>query len=249
MFRNLIPKLADEFHLVAPDYVGFGLSSAPSADEFEYTFENLSNVVYKFVKTIGLNKFSIYIQDYGAPIGLRLALKHPELIQGIVTQNGNAYKEGLGAAWAPINAYQNDRTKENEDKIRSILFSLEGNKWQYTHGVNPKHLPLIDPDTYHLDTIRLERPGNDKIQLDLFYDYQNNVKLYDEFHKYFREYKPPLLAIWGDKDEFFPAAGAKAFKKDLPDAKIQLVDGGHFILEYYSQHVADEIKKFLGKNN
>jgi pimeloyl-ACP methyl ester carboxylesterase len=249
MFRNLIPLLSKDYYVIAPDYIGFGYSSMPSVDEFNYSFDSLYEIILKFINKIGLNKFTIYIQDYGAPIGLRIAYRNPDMINSIITQNGNAYIEGLGEAWNPIFDYQKNRNIENENKVRKI-FTLETTKWQYTHGVDDKKLKeLITPDTWNLDYALLCRPGNDKIQLQLFYDYQINIKLYKEFHNYFRKYKPPLLAIWGKNDDFFVADGAKAFKKDLPNAEVILVDGGHFILEYHCKYVADTIINFLKKQD
>jgi len=245
MFRNLIPKLSTKYHVIAPDYIGFGYSSMPTSAEFEYTFENIYDYMMQFIQKLNLKKFSIYVQDYGAPIGFRIAYRNPAMIEAIITQNGNAYQEGFGKkAWEPIIKYQKDRTKTNENELIPF-FSLELLKWQYTHGVSQNLLEKISPDTWHLDYHLLSRPGNHQIQLDLFFDYQNNVKLYTEFHKYFKEKQPKLLAIWGNKDEFFIPAGAEAFKNDIPNAKVILVEGGHFILEYHCDLVAKTIIDFI----
>jgi len=242
MYRNLIPKLAVKYRVIAPDYIGFGYSSMPTADQFQYTFENLYEHTMKLVHKLKLTKFSIYVQDYGAPIGFRIAYRNPDMIEAIITQNGNAYQEGFGkSAWEPIIKYQKDRS--NEKEIINF-FSLDSIKWQYTHGVSQSLLERVSPDTWHLDYLHISRPGNHKIQLDLLYDYQNNVTLYPDFHKYFKEKQPKLLAIWGNKDEFFIPAGAEAFKNDIPNTKVILVDGGHFILEYHCDLVAKTILEF-----
>jgi pimeloyl-ACP methyl ester carboxylesterase len=244
MFRDLIPKLSDKFHIVAPDYPGFGYSSAPGVNEFDYTFDNLSGVVEKFVNTIGLKRFAIYVQDYGAPVGYRIAVRNPERISAIITQNGNAYNEGLEGFWNPIKAYWDKPTDENAAKLREFL-KLEGTKWQYTHGTrNPEN---VSPDSYQFDQFLLDRPGNKDIQLKLFYDYRSNPPLYPEWQAYFRKHQPPTLVVWGKNDQTFVAAGAEAYKRDLKNIDFYLLDTGHFALEEDSNAIADHIRSFFDK--
>ena len=243
MFRNLIPALADRFHLVAPDYPGFGHSSFPSPDEFEYSFAKLTEVVERFIEVIGLERFSIYIQDYGAPIGLRIASRRPERIQAIITQSGNAYMEGFTPAWESLHAFWKDASAENEAKVRELLVP-EGNVWQWTHGTRaPEH---IDPDLPALDTLGFDRPRNRDAQVKLFYDYRLNLDEYPRFQKYFREHQPPTLVTWGKNDELFGPDGARAYLKDLPDAEVHLLDTGHFALEEEGEFIAERIREFLG---
>ena len=245
MFRDLIPQLSDRFHLIAPDLPGFGLTDQPSRDEFQYTFENLTNVIEQFVNAIGLKKYAIYVFDYGAPVGFRLAARNPARITAIVSQNGNAYEEGLSAAWAPIKAYWNDANTSNREALRSFLLP-ETTTFQYTEGTsNPS---LVSPDGRSLDDFYLSRPGNDDIQLDLFRDYRTNVETYPHFHEYFQTHSPPLLAVWGKNDPFFLPAGANAFSRDLPDADIRLFDTGHFALETHVVEISGAIREFLSKN-
>src|SRR5215470_5192101 len=239
MFRNLIPKLADNFHVVAPDLPGFGFSNSPPRSEFKYTFENFARVIGAFTEKLGLNRFAIYIFDYGAPVGLRLALAHPERVSAIISQNGNAYEEGLSEGWNPIQNYWKEPSAANRAALRDFL-KPETTKWQYTHGVADES--LIEPESYTLDSALLARPGNDEIQLDLFLDYAGNVALYPKFQAYFRQHHPPLLAVWGQNDPFFLPAGAKAFARDIPDAEIHFVDTGHFALETHADEIADKIK-------
>jgi pimeloyl-ACP methyl ester carboxylesterase len=244
MFRALIPKLADRFHLVAPDYPGFGQSSFPDPGQFDYTFEHLYEVVLKFVDTIGLDRFSIYIQDYGAPIGLRIAQRNPDRVQAIVTQSGNAYMEGFTPFWDRLFAHAKDRYA-HEASVREYL-TYEATRWQWTHGTkDPAH---ISPDTWALDFHYLDRPGNREAQLDLFYDYQFNLDGYAAFQRYFRERRPPVLIVWGRNDEIFGPAGAEAFLRDLPDAELHLLDTGHFALEEELDRIADLIRDFLARN-
>ena len=244
MFRNLIPKLSDRYHLVAPDYPGFGQSSFPAREDFEYTFERIYEVVLDFVDTIGLDRFSIYIQDYGAPIGLRLAQRHPDRVQTIITQSGNAYLEGFTPFWDRLFAHAKDRAT-HEASVREYL-TYEATRWQWTHGTrNPQSIP---PDTWELDYRYLDRPGNKEVQLDLFYDYQFNLNDYPAFQQYFRDRKPPVLIVWGKHDEIFDAAGAEAYRKDLPDAELNLLDTGHFALEEDSDLIADKIRDFLDRH-
>lgn len=242
MFRDLIPLLADAFHLVAPDLTGFGLSSMPSRDDFAYTFENLTQVMQRFTEVLGLDQYAMYVFDYGAPVGFRLAMAHPERVTGIVSQNGNAYEEGLGDAWDPIQRYWRDPGNDNREALRQFL-SPELIRWQYEHGVSDK--TAVSPDGSQLDAWYTQRPGVADIQLDLFLDYASNVRLYPAFQQYLREYQPRLLAIWGDKDPFFIPPGARAYKRDLPDARVEFLDTGHFALETHAGEIAATIKDWL----
>ena len=244
MFRNLIPALAGRYHVVAPDLPGFGFTHTPSRDQFRYTFENLANVIGKFTEVIGLDRFAIYIFDYGAPVGLRLALAHPERITAIISQNGNAYVEGLSQGWNPIQKYWAEPTAENRAALREFL-KPESTKGQYLYGVADE--TLVAPETYELDSALMARPGNDEIQLDLFLDYASNVGLYPNFQEYFRTKQPPLLAVWGKNDPFFLPPGAEAFKKDVPAAEVHFFETGHFALETHHQEIAQAIREFLGR--
>jgi pimeloyl-ACP methyl ester carboxylesterase len=241
MFRDLIPLLADSFHLVAPDLPGFGQSDMPPRDAFKYTFDNLAETMDRFTEIIGLKRFAIYIFDYGAPVGLRIALKHPERITAIVSQNGNAYEEGLSEGWNPIQAYWREPTEANRDALRSFL-APETTRFQYTHGVSDPS--LVSPDGRSLDDYYLARPGAHEAQLDLLLDYASNVALYPDFHAYFRKQKPPLLAVWGKNDPFFLPAGAEAFKRDIPNADVRFFDTGHFALETHAAEIAAAIRDF-----
>jgi pimeloyl-ACP methyl ester carboxylesterase len=242
MFRDLIPRLADRFHIVAPDLPGFGQSDMPERERFTYTFDNIANVIDRFTEVIGFDRFAVYVFDYGAPTGFRLALKHPERIAAIVSQNGNAYEEGLSDGWNPIRAYWKDASAANREALRAML-SHETTVWQYTHGVVDKE--SVSPDGYTLDDHYLKRPGASEIQLDLFRDYRNNVALYPEFQAYFRTHRPPFLAVWGKHDPFFLPAGAEAFKRDIPDAVVRFFDTGHFALETHAAEIAHAIAGFL----
>ncbi len=242
MFRNLIPELADRFHLVAPDLLGFGQSDMPGRDSFTYTFDALTDVLEGFTDAVGLDRYALYVFDYGAPAGFRLALRRPERVTAIVTQNGNAYQEGLSDGWDPIRAYWNEPTRAHRDAIRTLV-QPETTIWQYTHGVPDPS--LVSPDGYTLDNHYLARPGAHDIQLDLFLDYATNVELYPQFQDYFRTRQPPLLAIWGRNDPFFLPAGAEAFKRDVPAADIRLLDTGHFALETHAGEIAAAIRRFL----
>ena len=242
MFRDLIPALADRFHLVAPDLPGFGRSSMPGHTEFTYTFDHLAKVISKFTEVVGLKAFGIYVFDYGSPVGLRLALMHPERITSIISQNGNAYEEGLSEGWNPIQAYWKDPSVKNREAIRAFL-KPEATYWQYTHGV--PDTSLVSPDGYTLDNFYLARPGADDVQLDLFLDYASNVAMYPDFQAYFKKHQPPLLAIWGKNDPFFLPPGAEAFKRDLPKAEVQFLETGHFALETHHDAIAKAIGKFL----
>jgi len=242
MFRDLIPLLADRFHIVAPDLPGFGQSDMPPRDKFNYTFDNIARVIDRFTEIVGLDRYAVYIFDYGAPTGLRLAVRHPERITAIISQNGNAYEEGLSEGWTPIQAYWQDRSQANRKALRAFL-TPETSRWQYTHGVPDP--TMVSPDGYSLDNFYLARPGADEVQLDLFGDYKSNVALYPEFQAYFRKYKPPLLAVWGKNDPFFLPAGAEAFKRDIPRADVRFLNTGHFALETHGDEIAAAIREFL----
>jgi pimeloyl-ACP methyl ester carboxylesterase len=242
MFRNLMSALADRFHLVAPDYPGYGNSSMPTVDEFDYTFDHLAQIVEKFITAIDLKKYSLYVMDYGAPIGYRIAAKYPERVQSLIVQNGNAYEEGLGEFWNPIKAYWQDRSPENADKLK-YLVTLEATKWQYTNGV--RNLEAISPDTWNMDQLFLDRPGNVEIQLALFYSYGTNPALYPQWQEYFRKYQPPALIVWGKNDYIFPAVGAYPYQRDLNDVEFHLLDTGHFALEEDGDAIANYIRQFL----
>ena len=244
MFRDLIPLLAERFHLVAPDLPGFGQSDMPSRDSFKYTFDNLAAAISRFTEVIGQRRFAIYIFDYGAPVGLRIAAKHPERITAIISQNGNAYEEGLSEGWSPIQAYWREPTQVNRDALRSFL-APETTRFQYTHGVSDPS--LVSPDGRSLDDYYLTRPGAHEVQLDLLLDYASNVALYPAFHAHFRNHQPPFLAVWGKNDPFFLPAGAEAFKRDIPGAEIRFFDTGHFALETHCAEIAAAIRDFLDR--
>lgn len=242
MFRDLIPLLSDRFHLVAPDLPGFGLSDMPARDRFTYSFDNVASVIDRFTEVIGFDRFAIYVFDYGAPTGFRIAVKHPERITGIVSQNGNAYAEGLSEGWNPIRAYWQDPSQSNREALRAFL-KPETTIWQYTHGVPDP--TLVSPDGYSLDNHYLSRSGADEVQLDLFGDYKSNVALYPAFQAYFRAHKPRFLAVWGRNDPFFLPAGAEAFRRDIPDAQVTFFKTGHFALETHAAEIAAAIRAFL----
>ncbi len=246
MFRNLIPQLADKFHVVAPDYVGFGQSSMPKVNEFEYSFENLANIIDKFTEKLSLTKYNIYVQDYGSPIGFRLAVKHPERIQAIIVQNGNAYESGLSENAAPLKTYGETGDEKIGEALKGFL-KLETTKFQYLHGA--KNPQLISPDGWTLDQSLLDREGNIEIQLALFKNYITNIRQYDAWHEYFRKYQPPTLIVWGKNDPFFTVNGVEnGFKKDLKNIEVHYFDGGHFALEEYTDEIAVYILKFLKRN-
>jgi pimeloyl-ACP methyl ester carboxylesterase len=246
MFRDLIPKLAERFHVIAPDYVGFGYSAHPSAKEFQYTFDNLTAIVEDLLfGQLKLKKFSIYVQDYGAPVGFRLASKHPDAIEGIVIQNGNAYLEGVSPAFEPIKAFWAERNSETEKPVRALL-TAQTTYFQYTHGV--KDVTKISPDAYTLDQHFLDRPGNDEVQLALFHNYTSNVALYPEWQAYFRKHQPRTLIVWGQNDPFFTVEGAKAFQRDIPKTELHLLDSGHFALEDHTEVIATHILRFFAAN-
>jgi pimeloyl-ACP methyl ester carboxylesterase len=239
MFRDLIPLLADHFHIIAPDLPGFGQSAMPSRSEFAYTFEHLARVIDRFTEVTGFDRFLMYVFDYGAPVGFRIATAHPDRIAGIISQNGNAYEEGLSDGWGPIRTYWSDPSKESREALRGFL-APETTKWQYTHGVSDES--LVSPDGFSLDNHYLMRPEADEVQLDLLGDYKSNVALYPNFQSYFRTHKPALLAVWGKNDPFFLPPGAEAFKRDIPNAEVRFLDTGHFALETHAVEIADAIK-------
>ena len=242
MFRDLIPLIRDDFHVVAPDLPGFGQSDMPPRESFKYTFDHIADVIERFTEVIGFDRFAVYVFDYGAPTGFRLAMRHPERITAIVSQNGNAYEEGLSDGWNPIRAYWQDPSTKNREALRAFL-APETTRWQYTHGVTDE--TAVSPDGYSLDNFYLARPGADDIQLDLFGDYKSNVALYPAFQNYFRTHKPPLLAVWGRNDPFFLPPGAEAFRRDIPEAVVRFFDTGHFALETHARGIADAIRDFL----
>lgn len=243
MFRNLIPALSDRFHLVALDYPGYGNSSMPTVHEFDYTFDRLAEIVEKFITAIDLQRYSLYVMDYGAPIGFRIAAKHPERVEVLIVQNGNAYEEGIrGEFWNPVKAYWQDPSPENADKLRPF-FTREMTKWQYTYGASD--LENISPDNWNIDQSLLERPGNDEIQLALFYSYRTNPPLYPQWQEYFRKYQPPTLIVWGQNDPIFPAEGAYPYKRDLQTLEFHLLNTGHFALEEEGNAIADHIVRFM----
>lgn len=235
-------ELADRFHIIAPDLPGFGQSDMPGREAFTYTFENIAKVIGRFTEVVGFDRFAIYVFDYGAPTGFRLALSHPERITAIISQNGNAYEEGLSDGWNPIRAYWEDASSANREALRAML-THDTTFWQYTHGV--PDTTLVSPDGYSLDDFYLSRPGADEIQLDLFGDYKSNVALYPSFQEYFRTHRPPFLAVWGKNDPFFLPPGAEAFKRDIPDAVVRFFDTGHFALETHAPEIASAIAEFL----
>lgn len=244
MFRELIPLLAENFHIIAPDMIGFGYSAQPTPEEFQYTFDNLAAVTEELLfGELKLKRFSVYVQDYGAPVGFRIASRQPEAIEALIVQNGNAYAEGLSAAWEPLRALWSQRSAETEKAVRAFL-SAEGTKFQYTHGA--KDVTRISPDSYTFDQFFLDRPGNDAVQLELFYNYATNLTLYPEWQSYFRKHQPRTLIVWGINDPFFTVEGAKAFQRDLPKAELHLLDTGHFALEEENEAIAKHIARFLG---
>lgn len=242
MFRNIIPTLASKFHLIAPDYPGFGNSSMPPVDKFQYTFDHLAEIVDKFVTQLGLERYSLYVMDYGAPIGYRLAVKHPEKIEALIIQNGNAYDEGLGEFWEPLKVYWREPNEKNKDVLRKFL-TIEATRWQYTHGV--KNENAISPDNWIHDQSLLDRPGNNEIQLQLFYDYRSNPPLYSQWQQYFRKYRPPTLIVWGRNDIIFPMEGAIPYQRDLKNVEIHLLNTGHFALEEDGELIAELMSRFL----
>jgi pimeloyl-ACP methyl ester carboxylesterase len=245
MFRNLIPALADRFRVVAPDYPGFGNSSMPTVEAFDYSFDRLAQVMEGFVGKLGLEKYSLYVMDYGAPIGYRLAVRHPERVQALIVQNGNAYDEGLRGFWDPFRAYWQDRGANTAEPLKGFL-RLDATRWQYTHGV--RNAEAISPDNWIVDQYGLDRPGNQEIQLRLFYDYGSNPPLYPEWQAYFRTHQPPTLVVWGKNDPIFPAEGAHPYRRDLKNLEFHLLDTGHFALEEDGDFIAARIRAFLARH-
>ncbi len=246
-YRNLIPALAGEYHVIAPDYPGFGRSAMPSRDTFDYSFASYANLMQGFTKSLKLDSYAMYVMDYGAPVGYRLALAEPEKVTALIIQNGNAYEEGLLEFWDVFKAYWSENTEENREKLRGFL-NIGATEWQYTHGIPAQNADLVSPDAWMLDQVYLDRPGNQEIQLDLFLDYGTNVDLYPEFQQFFREYQPPALIVWGANDAIFPAEGATPYLRDLPNAELHLLDAGHFALETNGPEIADKIRDFLDRN-
>jgi len=246
MYREVLRELSDSYYLIAPDYPGFGDSSTPLPQNFHYTFDDIAEVMDKFLELKGIKRYTIMIQDYGSPIGFRIAVKHPERIQGLVIQNGNAYKEGLDPkGWALLYKYWKNKTPEVENEIVSNVLSLEGLKWQYTHGT--RHPEAILPDNWNLDYMKLSQPNHHRLALDLFYDYQNNLKHYPEWQKYLRDHQPPALIVWGKNDPFFPEPGAEAYKRDLKNIDYNILDTGHFALEEDGPFIIQKMREFLKK--
>ena len=246
MFRNLIPRLAGSFRLIAPDYPGFGQSSMPDHDKFAYTFESYANIVDQLIRNVGLKKFSLYVMDYGAPVGYRLALKDPDRVQALIVQNGNAYEEGLREFWDPIKKYWADPSPANR-KALHVLVESKSTRWQYENGV--ADTTLLDPTTWLVDQVGLDRPGNREVQMDLFYDYRTNVPLYPKFQKFFRMHQPPTLIVWGKNDFIFPPEGATPYARDLQNVETHLLDTGHFALETHGEEIATRIEEFLHREN
>jgi pimeloyl-ACP methyl ester carboxylesterase len=244
MFRDLIPLLADRFRIVAPDLPGFGQSDMPARSQFKYTFDNIARVIVRFTELVGFDRFALYVFDYGAPTGFRLAAWHPERITAIISQNGNAYEEGLSDGWKPIRAYWEDPSTANRNALRNLL-APDTTRWQYTHGVPDE--AYVSPDGLSLDNFYLARPGADEVQLDLFGDYKSNISLYPAFQDYFRTHKPPFLAVWGKHDPFFLPAGATAFRRDIPRADVRFFDTGHFALETHAEPIAAAMRGFLSQ--
>lgn len=245
MFSCLISNLSDKFHLLAPDYPGFGNSSMPTVDEFNYTFDHLAKVMESFIQKLGIKKYSLYVMDYGAPVGFRLAAKHPERVQALIVQNGNAYEEGLREFWVPFRAYWKDRNEKTVEPLKGFL-NLEATKWQYTNGV--RNVEAINPDNWIVDQYFLDRPGNKAIQLQLFYDYGYNPSLYPKWQAYFRKHQPPTLVVWGKNDQIFPAEGAHPYKRDLKNIEFHLLNTGHFALEEDCDVIAGYIRSFMDEN-
>jgi pimeloyl-ACP methyl ester carboxylesterase len=245
MFRDLITRLDDKYHIIAPDYPGYGYSGAPDHNQFAYTFDNYASIVDKLTDQIGVKRYALYVMDYGAPVGFRLAAKHPDRITAIIVQNGNAYNEGIGKFWDPIKAYWETGANKEREGIRWLMLP-KTTLWQYSNGF--KDTSLVSPDARTLDQLFLDRPGNQEIQLDLFYDYRTNIPLYPQWQAYFRKNKPPMLIVWGKNDEIFIAPGAEAFKRDIPNVEIHMFDTGHFALESNGPEIAALIREFLGRS-
>ncbi|KGK01192.1 alpha/beta fold hydrolase [Thalassotalea sp. ND16A] len=246
MYRELIPKLAEQYHVIAPDYPGFGNSSMPALNEFEYSFDNLASITDAFLAQVGAEQYTMYVMDYGAPIGFRIAAAHPERVEGLIIQNGNAYDEGLRDFWQPIKAYWQDKSAENAKALKDALLTIAATEWQYTNGTRNK--ATISPDNWIVDQAKLDRPGNKEIQLELFYSYGTNPALYPEWQAYFREHQPPTLLVWGKGDYIFPEEGAHPYKRDLKNLDFHILDTGHFALEEDGDVIAKHILKFMGNN-
>jgi pimeloyl-ACP methyl ester carboxylesterase len=244
MFRDLIPRLADKYHVIAPDYPGFGYSEMPDRSKFSYTFANYANIVDKLTRQIGVDHYALYVMDYGAPVGFRLATMNPDRVTAFIVQNGNAYNEGIEAFWDPIKAYWKTGEPKEREGIRWLM-TMKATYWQYHNGV--KAPSLLDPDAWTVDQALLDRPGNQEVQLDLFYDYRTNIPLYPQWQAYFRDRKPPMLIVWGKNDEIFVAAGAEPYRRDLPNAEVHMFDTGHFALETNGPEIAQLIREFLGR--
>lgn len=247
MYRDLIPKLSEDYHVIAPDYPGFGNSSMPSVDEFEYSFDNLAKITDAFLAKVGAEKYTMYVMDYGAPVGFRIAAAHPERVQGLIIQNGNAYDEGLRDFWKPIKAYWQDKSPKNAKVLKDSLLTIGATEWQYTNGTRNKE--VISPDNWIVDQAKLDRPGNKDIQLELFYSYGTNPALYPQWQAYFRQHQPPTLLMWGKGDYIFPEEGAHPYKRDLKNIEFNILDTGHFALEEDGDVMAEHILKFMKKNN
>jgi len=245
MFRELIPQLADNYHVIAPDYPGFGASAMPSPGEFEYSFANFANVVNELLEKKSVDKYAMYLMDYGAPVGFRLFAKHPERVSGFIIQNGNAYDEGLEAFWDPIKAYWADPSSEHRENLRSSLLTIDATKWQWTHGIPDNKLELVSPDNWHHDQYLLDRPGNKDIQLEMFLSYGTNVTEYPRWQELFREYQPPALIVWGKGDYIFPASGAHPYERDLASVEKHIIDTGHFALETHLEFISTKIDAFM----
>ena len=247
MYRNLIPQLAQNYHVIAPDYPGFGNSSMPSLEEYEYSFDNLSKTMDKFLGQVGAKKYTLYVMDYGAPVGFRIAAKHPERVEGLIVQNGNAYDEGLRDFWKPIKSYWKDKTAANGKALSDALLTIDATKWQYTNGT--RNAAVISPDNWTVDQAKLDRPGNEAIQLELFHSYGTNPALYPEWQAYFRDNQPPTLLVWGKGDYIFPEEGAHPYKRDLKNLDFNILDTGHFALEEDGDVIAGLIQNFMKKNH
>jgi len=247
MYRDLIPKLAEDYHVIAPDYPGFGNSSMPSVDSFDYSFDTLAEITDKFLEKVGAKTYSLYLMDYGAPVGFRIATKHPERVEGLIIQNGNAYDEGLRDFWKPIKAYWKDKSAANAKVLSDSLLTIGATKWQYTNGT--RNAEVISPDNWVVDQAKLDRPGNKAIQLELFYSYGTNPALYPEWQKYFRTHQPPTLLVWGKGDYIFPEEGAHPYKRDLKNIDFHILDTGHFALEEDGDVIATHIQKFMKRNH
>ncbi len=247
MYRDLIPKLAEDYHVIAPDYPGFGNSSMPSVDSFDYSFDTLAKITDKFLEKVGAEKYSLYLMDYGAPVGFRIATKHPERVEGLIIQNGNAYDEGLRDFWKPIKAYWKDKNAANAKVLSDSLLTIGATKWQYTNGT--RNAEVISPDNWIVDQAKLDRPGNKAIQLELFYSYGTNPALYPEWQKYFRTHRPPTLLVWGKGDYIFPEEGAHPYKRDLKNIDFHILDTGHFALEEDGNVIATHIENFMKRNH